>query len=71
MRREELLPSTGNDDRPYMLVTHSKMSRGADLALFGKHKGIDRGLMLWDEVDGLVAPTISRSRHKSYADIWR
>jgi hypothetical protein len=49
VRREDLLPSTGNDDRLYMLVTHSKVSRGADFALFGRHKGIDRALMLWDE----------------------
>lgn len=39
---------TGDDDRPIMLVSHSRM-RGANAALFTQHRGKPRDLMVWDE----------------------
>lgn len=46
---EVTLPSTGDADRLYMLVTHSRVNLGNDYELFGRHKGRDRALMVWDE----------------------
>jgi hypothetical protein len=48
------LPSTGDEDRRYMLVTHSRMRQGSrDFELFGQHLGctvkVDRPLMIVDE----------------------
>lgn len=43
------LPSTGDDDRPIMLVTHARVKVGRELELFGRHKGRDRAVMIWDE----------------------
>jgi hypothetical protein len=48
------LPSTGDEDRRYMLVTHTRLRQGRDFELFGQHRGtgevmLDRPLMIVDE----------------------
>ena len=44
------LPSTGNDDRLFMLVSHARVrSNGKDFDLFGRHLGEDRALTIYDE----------------------
>ncbi|MEJ8838667.1 hypothetical protein [Ramlibacter sp. AN1133] len=48
------LPSTGNDDRRFMLVTHTRVRSGSDFDLFGQHRApsgvmLDRSLMIVDE----------------------
>lgn len=47
--REEILPSTGNDDRLFQLVTHARVHGGNDIPLFTEHKGKRRALMIYDE----------------------
>lgn len=47
--REASLPSTGNDDRLFQLVTHARVHGGNDNALFVEHKGKRRALMIYDE----------------------
>ncbi|KQP22895.1 hypothetical protein [Pseudorhodoferax sp. Leaf267] len=43
------VPSTGDADRLYQLVTHSRVRSGRDFELFGQHQGVDRALCLYDE----------------------
>lgn len=43
------LPSTGDDDRLYQLVTHARVRGGADNPLFLEHRGVPRTLMVYDE----------------------
>lgn len=42
-------PSTGNIDRRYQLVTHSRVRGGTDETLFTQHQGVDRAVMIYDE----------------------
>ena len=43
------LPSTGNDDRRYQLVTHARVRGQNDTPLFLEHRGKRRSLMIYDE----------------------
>jgi hypothetical protein len=43
------LPSTGNDDRRIMLVTHQRVRTDANHQLFTEHRGKPRDLLLYDE----------------------
>lgn len=43
------LPSTGNDDRLYQLITHSRVRGGTDQALFTLHNGKKRAALIYDE----------------------
>jgi hypothetical protein len=57
-------PSTAdNDDRPIMLVTHSRIHRG-NLTQFNEYKGKRRNLLIWDE-----SLLVSNSRYISHIDI--
>ncbi len=47
--REASLPSTGDDDRLYQLVTHARVRGGNDTPLFVEHRGQARALMIYDE----------------------
>lgn len=52
--KDARLPSTGNKDRQFMLVTHTRVRGGTDFDLFGQHRGasgvmLDRPLMVVDE----------------------
>lgn len=47
--RDASLPSTGDDDRIYQLVTHARVRGGSDNPLFIQHKGQQRALMIYDE----------------------
>lgn len=47
--RDATLPSTGDDDRIYQLVTHARVRGGSDNPLFIEHKGQQRALMIYDE----------------------
>jgi len=43
------MPSTGNEDRRYQLVTHARVRGGNDDQLFVAHDGHKRALMVYDE----------------------
>lgn len=43
------LPSTGNEDRRFQLVTHARVRGGNDGDLFIKHEGSRRAVMIYDE----------------------
>lgn len=43
------LPSTGNDDRRFQLVTHARVRGGSDKDLFIQHRGKKRAVMVFDE----------------------
>lgn len=43
------MPSTGNEDRRYQLVTHARVRGGNDDQLFVEHNGQKRALMVYDE----------------------
>jgi hypothetical protein len=43
------LPSTGDDDRRFMLVTHQRVRGGRNHALFTQHLGEPRSVMIYDE----------------------
>lgn len=43
------MASTGDLDRPYMLVTHQRVRGGAEHKLFTMHKGEPRDVMIYDE----------------------
>lgn len=43
------LPSTGNDDRRYQLITHSRVRGGTDQDLFTLHQGRKRAALIYDE----------------------
>lgn len=43
------LPSTGNQSRPFMLITHTRVRSGRDFELFGHHQGTPRALLIYDE----------------------
>jgi hypothetical protein len=43
------LPSTGDDDRRFMLVTHQRVRGGANHRLFCEHRGRPRSLLVYDE----------------------
>lgn len=45
---DEAMANTGGEDRPIMLVTHSHI-KGPGGAMFSKHDGKPRSLMIWDE----------------------
>lgn len=45
----ERWPDTGDDDRPIMLVSHSRIRLGRDATLFGHHRERPRSLLIWDE----------------------
>jgi hypothetical protein len=47
--RAAALPSTGNDDRLYQLITHSRVRGGTDQELFTLHQGQKRAAMIYDE----------------------
>lgn len=47
--RDATLPSTGNDDRLYQLVTHARVRGGHDNPLFVEHNRQQRALMIYDE----------------------
>ena len=44
-----ILPSTGNESRPFQLVTHARVRSGRDFQLFGEHDGAPRALCIYDE----------------------
>jgi hypothetical protein len=43
------LPSTGDSERQFMLVSHARVKGGTDNALFTEYRGKPRALMLFDE----------------------
>lgn len=43
------LPSTGNESRSFMLITHTRVRSGRDFELFGRHEGAPRALLVYDE----------------------
>lgn len=43
------MADTGDEDRPIMLVSHSRIRGAKDRALFIEHKGQPRSLLMWDE----------------------
>lgn len=51
LHSEATEPSTGDADRRFQLVTHSRVRSGRerDFDLFGMHKGAPRALMVYDE----------------------
>ena len=43
-------PSTdGNEDKPYLLVTHNRVKGKGGIAEFNSYKGEARTLLIWDE----------------------
>jgi hypothetical protein len=46
---EAAVPSTGNDDRRFQLVTHARVRGGSDQDLFVNHNGNRRSVMIYDE----------------------
>ncbi len=47
--RAAALPSTGNEDRIYQLITHSRVRGGTDQDLFTLHRAQKRAAMIYDE----------------------
>lgn len=47
--RDAAVPSTGDAERLYQLVTHARVRGGTDFALFGTYRGRRRALCLYDE----------------------
>jgi hypothetical protein len=45
----DLLPSTGDDDRRFMLITHARVRGGTNHRLFAQHRGKPRALLIYDE----------------------
>lgn len=43
------LPSTGDSERQFQLVTHARVKGGTDNALFSEYRGKPRALMIFDE----------------------
>lgn len=46
---DKLLPDTGDEDRPVMLVSHARIRGQRESSLFSLHRGRKRDLLIWDE----------------------